>query len=58
MFDPGISVGTILTEREVHERFECQTTFGIRMSRKNNLFVIMSGSAKGVATGTNGTGTS
>lgn len=47
MFDPGISVGTILTEREVHERFECQTTFGIRMSRKNNLFVIMSGSAKG-----------
>ena len=46
MFDPGIAVGTVLTEREVHDTFECQTTFGIRMSRKNNLFVIMSGSAK------------
>lgn len=46
MFDPGIAIGTVLTENEVHETFECQTTLGIRMSKKNNLFVIMSGSAK------------
>lgn len=46
LFDPGIPIGETLTEKEVHDTFQCQTTFGIRMSRKNNLFVIMSGSAK------------
>ena len=46
MFNPNLSVGQVLTEKEVHNVFECQTTLGIRMSKKNNLFVIMSGSAK------------
>ena len=46
MFDPGLSVGEVLTEKEVHQVFQCQTTLGIRMSKANNLFVIMSGSAK------------
>lgn len=46
MFDPHLSVGQVLTEKEVHDTFQCQTTLGIRMSKKNNLFVIMSGSAK------------
>ena len=46
MFDPKLAIGQVLTEKEVHAIFECQTTFGIRMSKKNNLFVIMSGSAK------------
>lgn len=46
MFNPGIAVGQVLSEIEVHNVFECQTTLGIRMSKKNNLFVIMSGSAK------------
>ena len=46
MFDPELAVGQVLTEKEVHDRFECQTTLGIRKSNKNNLFVIMSGSAK------------
>ena len=46
MFNPHLTIGQVLTEKEVHSTFECQTTFGIRMSKKNNLFVIMSGSAK------------
>lgn len=46
MFNPHLFVGQILTEKEVHDTFECQTTLGIRMSNKNNLIVIMSGSAK------------
>lgn len=46
MFDPHLTVGQVITEKQVHEIFQCQTTFGIRMSAKNNLFVIMSGSAK------------
>lgn len=46
MFNPHLTVGQILTEKQVHDTFECQTTVGIRMSKKNNLFVIMSGSAK------------
>lgn len=43
MFDPKLAIGQVLTEKEVHDLFECQTTLGIRMSKKNNLFVIMSG---------------
>ena len=46
MFDPHLVVGEVLTEKQVHDVFSCQTTFGIRMSKKNNLFVIMSGTAK------------
>lgn len=46
MFNPGIAIGDVLTEKQVHDTFECQTTLGIRMSKKNNLFVIMSGSAR------------
>lgn len=46
MFDPKLAIGQVITEKEVHDIFSCQTTLGIRMSRKNNLFVIMSGSAK------------
>lgn len=46
MFDPHLTVGQIITEKEIHEIFECQTTFGIRMSKKNNLFVLMSGTGK------------
>ena len=46
MFNPNLSIGQVLTEKEVHDIFECQTMLGIRMSKKNNLFVIMSGSAK------------
>lgn len=45
MFNHGLAVGQVLSEKEVHDVFECQTTLGIRMSKKNNLFVIMSGSA-------------
>lgn len=46
MFNPGIAIGQVLTEDEVHDIFECQITVGIRLSTKNNLIVIMSGSAK------------
>ena len=46
MFIPPIAVGQILTEKEIHEIFECQITFGIRISNKNNCFVIVSGSSK------------
>lgn len=46
MFDPHLSVGQTLTENEVHDLFECQTTIGIRISKKNNLIVLISGSAK------------
>ena len=46
MFDPKLAIGQVITEKEVHDIFSCQTTLGIRMSKKNNLFVIMSGSAK------------
>lgn len=46
MFNPNLAIGQIITEKQIHELFACQTTLGIRMSKKNNLFVIMSGSAK------------
>lgn len=42
MFDPGILIGDILTESDVHSIFECQTQLGIRLSRKNNAIVIVS----------------
>jgi len=45
-FDPHLTKNQVLTEKQIHDIFECQTTFGIRMSKKNNLFVIMSGSAR------------
>ncbi len=43
MFNPHLAVGQIITENELLKIFECQNTFGIRMSKKNNLFVLMSG---------------
>lgn len=46
MFKPHLALGQVISEKEVHKIFECQTTIGIRMSKKNNLFVLMSGSAK------------
>ncbi len=46
MFDPHLAVGQVVTEKEINKIFECQTTVGIRMSSKNNLIVLMSGSAK------------
>lgn len=45
-FNPHLAPGQILTEKQVHDVFSCQTTLGIRMSKKNHLFVIMSGSAR------------
>lgn len=42
MFDPGILIGDVLTEKDVHRIFECQTTFGIRMNKKNHAIVIVS----------------
>ncbi|MDP3385955.1 MAG: HNH endonuclease [Eubacteriales bacterium] len=41
MFNPSLSIGQILTEKEVHRTFECQTTFGIRLNKKNNAIVIV-----------------
>lgn len=42
MFDPHILIGDVVTEKEIHEIFGCQTTFGIRLNKKNNAIVIVS----------------
>ena len=42
MFDPGLLIGDVLTEKEVHEIFGCQTQLGIRLNLKNHAIVIVS----------------
>lgn len=42
MFEPHIRIGETLSESQIHEVFECQTQLGIRLSKKNNLIVLIS----------------
>ena len=41
MFNPNIQIGDVLSEKEIHSIFECQTQHGIRLSRKNHAIVIV-----------------
>lgn len=42
MFDPNIEIGAVLSEKEIHQIFGCQTTFGIRLNKANHAIVIVS----------------
>lgn len=42
MFDPNIKIGTVLSEKDIHRIFGCQTTFGIRLNKANHAIVIVS----------------
>lgn len=42
MFNPQLHIGQILSEKDIHSIFECQTQFGIRLGKKNKVIVIVS----------------
>lgn len=49
MLNPHILIGDVVTEKDIHRIFGCQTTFGIRLNKKNNAIVIVSDATSGNA---------
>ena len=47
-FDPGLSIGDVLTFRVLQEKFECGNAGGILPSNKNKAIVIVSNHIKGI----------
>lgn len=49
MFNPHLLIGDVVTEKDIHNIFGCQTTFGIRLNKANKAIVIVSDATPGNA---------